>query len=75
MKKYRIVETRFEFYPQEKHWFGWMYIDNLVGNILWTESNKKHSKCDNYEYAVRCIERRKEWLENGSKFPIYHNIK
>jgi hypothetical protein len=74
MRKYRIVELRFGYYPQEKHWFSWKYIDHLNGDFLWSEKSRKYSKCDTLEHAMRSIERRKEWLKEGSKFPIYHEI-
>jgi len=75
MRKYRIMELNHLFYPQEKHWFEWMYIDNMSGKIIWHDSNKHHSKCESFDYAKRCIERRKDWLENGGIKPIYHEIK
>lgn len=75
MRKYRIVELRFGFYPQEKWLFYWKYIDNLHGGYICGEKNKAQSKCDTLTYAKYCIERRKEWLNNGDTYPIYHEIK
>lgn len=64
------------YYPQEKRWFGWQFIDNLVGGFTWGKlEHKYHSKCDSFDYAKRCIERRKEWVLKGNAKPIYHDIK
>jgi hypothetical protein len=74
MRKYRVMELDNSFYPQEKQWCGWRYVDQLFGQFIWSKWNKEHSKCESLEYAKRCIERRKEWLEKGNEKPIYHEI-
>lgn len=74
MRKYRIMETDNGYYPQEKKWFKWKFVDHLFGEFTWDKNNKHESKCDSFDYAKRCIERRKEWLVDGGFEPIYHDI-
>jgi hypothetical protein len=74
MRKFRIVELKNRFYPQEKRWYGWRYIDHCFGEFTWNESDKDRSECESFEYANRCIERRKDWLSGIYAKPIYHEI-
>lgn len=75
MRKFRIVELKNIFYPQEKRWYGWRFIDSSFGEFTWNSFDKDRAECESFEYANRCIERRKELLNKLNSKPIYHEIK
>jgi hypothetical protein len=70
--KYRIVETREGFYPQEKQCFlfKWEYIDNLVPLYTW-EDNKSESIVATYDEALKAVEKRKQYLKDKKFKKIY----
>lgn len=74
MRKYRVLQIGDNFYPQEKRWFEWLYIDNRHTGFTWDKKSKNQSACINLEYAKQVIVRRKQWLINNSKEPIIHYV-
>ncbi len=58
MKKYRILEINNKFYPQEKKFFGWVYLDNLNTRYTWGKRYISESECESKEYAEKVIEKR-----------------
>lgn len=73
MRKYRILEVNKRFYPQEKRWFIWRYIDNLCSHITWGKNHMSESECKSKDYAEKIIEARIRYLGDGKK--IVHEYK
>lgn len=73
--KYRIIEVRNGYYPQEKKYFfsKWEYIDNLVGQYTWDANMKHHSFVSTYDEALKVVEKRKKYLKD-KKFKKIHNL-
>jgi len=74
MRKYRVLEINNRYFPQEKRWFWWRYLDNLMPNIAWREEYKIHSECWNLSDAQDVIRKRKLWLRIKYAKPIIHNF-
>jgi hypothetical protein len=63
MRKYRILEeSENRFYPQEKKWYGWVYLDNLNPAFTWSSHRNYHSRCNSKIEAEKCIEKRIKYL-------------
>ena len=75
MKKYRILEINNCFYPQEKRWFSWVYLDNLISRLTWGESLVHQSECESKECAEKVIEKRIKYLGSGKKIVREHEYK
>lgn len=73
MRKYRILEVNNKFYPQEKKFFSWAYLDNLTPRITWGKSHISESECESKECAEKLIDRRIRYLGLGKK--IVHEYK
>ncbi len=73
MRKYRVLEIDNRFFPQEKRWLCWKYLDNIVASITWCESFKDHSECWNLSDAKDVIRKRKLYLRIKYRKPIIHN--
>lgn len=73
--KYRIIEVRNGYYPQEKQCFlyKWEYIDNLGSHYTWDENRKYHSYVSTWNEAVEVIQKRKNYLKDKN-FKIIHNL-
>jgi len=72
-RKYRVLEIDNRFFPQEKRWFWWVYLDNMVESITWSGEFKNHSECWDLNEAKDVIRKRKLWLRIKYKQPIVHN--
>ena len=73
MRKYRILEVNNCFYPQEKKWFSWVYLDNLIPRVTWSKRYICESVCSSKDYAEKVIEKRIMHLGSGKK--IVHEYK
>jgi hypothetical protein len=73
--KYRIIELKNAYYPQEKKYFfsKWEYIDNMVSHYTWEEDQKHHSNVATFNEALELVERRKQYLKD-KKFKKIHNL-
>ena len=72
-RKYRVLELENRFFPQEKRWFWWVYLDNMVTSITWSEESRHYSECWNLSDAKDVIRKRKLWLRIKYGKPIIHN--
>lgn len=68
-RKYRILEYKGGFYPQEKKWYHlwWSYIDNII-NCLHLEMDDE-SRCKDINQAKEVINRR---IKSLNTKPIIH---
>ncbi len=73
MRKYRILEVNNCFYPQEKKWLSWVYLDNLIPKLTWGESRVQQSVCESKEYAEKVIEKRIKFIGSGKR--VIHEFK
>ena len=73
--RYRIIEVKKGYYPQEKKYFfsKWEYIDNLVSHYTWEEDQKYHSFVSTWDQALEVVEKRKMYLKD-KKFKKIHNL-
>jgi len=62
MRKYRIIQTNNHFYPQEKRWVWWEFLDNLTPKFTWDKDRKYHSMCYSKEDAEKVIAKRIKYL-------------
>ena len=67
MRKYRILEINSRFYPQEKKWFIWKYLDNLTPKITWSKNYMYQSGCSSKDWAEDVIEERIKYLGSGKR--------
>lgn len=73
MRKFRIIEVNNRFYPQEKKWFSWKYLDNLMVRVTWCKNNINESECKSKEDAENIIKRRIAFLGIGKE--VIHEYK
>lgn len=73
VRKYRVLEIENRFFPQEKRWFWWVYLDNLVASVTWREEFRNRSECLNLSDAKDVIRGRKLYLRIKYREPIIHN--
>jgi hypothetical protein len=71
-RKYRIIEENGYFYPQEKRWFYWVYLDNMVESITLDKYYKSHSECFSLELAKKVINNRIDYLKRPKDKMIIH---
>lgn len=70
MRKYRIVEFDGGFYPQEKKFYFWVFIDNLSPKYVWGSDKDYQSRCISLDDAKLVIEKRIKFL-NSQKIIIH----
>ncbi len=73
MRKYRIIEIDNHFYPQEKRWLQWVYLDNIIPCFTWNNDRDYHSMCNSKADAEIVIERRIKYL--SPKKEVIHEYK
>lgn len=73
MRKYRVIEINNLFYPQEKRWFCWVYLDNLIEGFTWNNDRNYHSICYSKADAEGVIEKRIKYLSPKKK--VIHEYK
>ena len=73
MRKYRIIEINNLFYPQEKRWLCWMYLDTMIQEFTWDIDKDYHSMCKSKADAEIVIEKRIKYL--SSKKKVIHEYK
>lgn len=75
MRKYRVLQVGNIFYPQEKRFLCWRYIDGTFHEFTWSNFDKDRSECESLLYAKGMIKKRKEFLLSIKQKPIIHNEK
>lgn len=75
MATYRVLQIRDNFYPQERKFLSWKYIDSIHYRHTWDKEYRHLSYCTDIEDAKKVITKRRNWLEHNKLKPIIHNIK
>jgi len=73
-RKYRILELHDGFYPQEKKWFNWRYIDGTFQFLTDLEKKTSDHKCKDLATAKYVIELRIEYIKKREKFIVHKYI-
>jgi hypothetical protein len=71
MRKYRILECFDGFFPQEKKWFKWKYIDNFLINRVDSKKHLESHKCKDLGTAKWVIELRINFLNKMDNVIIH----
>jgi hypothetical protein len=75
MKKYRILQIMDSFYPQEKAWCGWVYLDKNVARKSHPLSKIGFSYCASIIEAEEVIRKRIEYSKINKDSVIVHEYK
>lgn len=78
-RKYRVLECWDGFFPQEKKWFKWKYIDNMIIERVDSKKHNECHKCKDLGSAKWVIQLRINFLNKMDKVIIHkyeqHNEK